>query len=197
VAFDFGAKRNIYRLLHEAGFDLVLVPADSTAEAVLAHAPDAVFLSNGPGDPAVLTGVIEAVRGLLGKVPIFGICLGFQLSALALGGTTFKLKFGHHGANHPVMDLRTRRVEITSQNHGYGVDPASLPAEAKVTHVNLNDGTCQGFVVPGLRLMAVQYHPEASPGPHDSVHHFAEFRRLVDSGVVAGSESLPALGERG
>jgi carbamoyl-phosphate synthase small subunit len=196
VAFDYGTKRNILRLLHEAGFDLTLVPAAATAEEVLALDPEAVFLSNGPGDPAVLHEAIASVRGLVGKVPIFGICLGFQIAALALGAKTFKLKFGHHGANHPVMDLRTRKVEVTSQNHGYGVDPDSLPADAKVTHVNLNDGTCQGFVIPELRLMAVQFHPEASPGPHDSVHLFREFRNLVDRGAVEGVDHLVAQGAR-
>ncbi len=184
VAFDFGAKNNIHRLLVEAGFELTVVPAHATVDEVLAANPDAVFLSNGPGDPAVLSSIVETVRVLIGKVPMFGICLGFQLAALALGAKTFKLKFGHHGANHPVMDLRTRKVAVTSQNHGYGVDPDSLPADAEVTHVNLNDGTCQGFVVPGRRLMAVQYHPEASPGPHDSIDLFREFRSMVESDAV-------------
>lgn len=196
VAFDYGTKRNILRLLHEAGFDVTLVPAGTSASDVLALDPEALFLSNGPGDPAVLHDAIETVRGLLGKVPTFGICLGFQIAALALGARTFKLKFGHHGANHPVMDLRTRRVEVTSQNHGYGVDPATLPDGARVTHVNLNDGTCQGFVMPDLRLMAVQFHPEASPGPHDSTHLFRAFRTLVDSGTVEGVERLEAQGAR-
>jgi carbamoyl-phosphate synthase small subunit len=182
VAIDYGAKTNILRILHETGFDLTVVPAFSTAEEVLAHRPDAVFLSNGPGDPAALDGAVETIRGLLGRIPIFGICLGFQLAARALGGTTFKLKFGHHGANHPVRDLRTGKVEVTSQNHGYAVDPLSLPPAAQVTHINLNDGTCQGFVVADARLMAVQYHPESSPGPHDSMHLFREFRAMVEDG---------------
>ena len=194
VALDFGTKNNIHRLLVETGFDLTLLPASTTAEDVLAARPDAVFLSNGPGDPAVLGSVVETIRALLGKTPMFGICLGFQLAALALGARTFKLKFGHHGANHPVMDLRTRKVAVTSQNHGYGVDPESLPDDAEITHVNLNDGTCQGFVVPGLRLMAVQYHPEASPGPHDSIELFREFRRIVETGTIGRDDALVAKG---
>ena len=194
VVLDFGTKSNIHRLLVETGFELTLLPASATVEAILAERPDAVFLSNGPGDPAVLGSVVETVRALLGKVPMFGICLGFQLAALALGARTFKLKFGHHGANHPVMDLRTRKVAVTSQNHGYGVDPDSLPGDAEITHVNLNDGTCQGFVVPDRRLMAVQFHPEASPGPHDSIDLFREFRAFVESGAVGAVDAPAAQG---
>jgi carbamoyl-phosphate synthase small subunit len=181
VAYDFGAKRNIFRLLTETGFDVRVVPADFPAADVLALSPDAVFLSNGPGDPAAATYAIANVRALVGRVPLFGICLGHQIAALALGARTFKLKFGHRGANHPVKDLRTGRVAITSQNHGYAVDPDSLPSAAVVTHLNLNDGTCEGFVDERARLFAVQYHPESSPGPHDSHDLFVEFRALVDA----------------
>ena len=179
VAFDFGTKRNILNLLVEAGFEVTVVPAACTAEEVLAMEPDAVFLSNGPGDPEVPTYAIDTVRSLIGRKPMFGICLGHQIAALALGAKTFKLKFGHRGANHPVMDLSSGKVEITSQNHGYAVDPDTLPAGSEVTHVNLNDRTCEGFVLSESRLMAVQYHPEASPGPHDSMGLFHRFRAMV------------------
>ena len=189
VAFDFGIKRNILRLLHDDGFDVTVVPAHTSAAEVRALGAAAVFLSNGPGDPSEPTYAIATVRRLIGTVPIFGICLGHQIAALALGAKTFKLKFGHRGANHPVMDLRTARVAITSQNHGYAVDPDSLPAQVELTHVNLNDRTCEGFVDREARLFAVQYHPESSPGPHDSVGLFTEFRDLVHAGetVAAGS----------
>ncbi len=179
LAYDLGAKRNIFRLLHESGFDVTVVPATTSAADALALAPEAVFLSNGPGDPRAAGYVVEAVRGLLGRVPAFGICLGHQIAGLALGARTFKLKFGHRGANHPVKDLRTGRVAVTSQNHGYSVEPDSLPAGAEVTHVSLNDGTCEGFLHREARLLAVQYHPEASPGPHDSLDLFREFRAMV------------------
>jgi carbamoyl-phosphate synthase small subunit len=181
VAYDFGLKQNILRLLHECGFDVIVVPATHSAEDTLALGPDAVFLSNGPGDPSVPTYAIEAVRGLIGRVPIFGICLGHQIAALALGAKTFKLKFGHRGANHPVKDLRSGKVAVTSQNHGYAVDPDTLPPYVKMTHLNLNDSTCEGFLDRGSRLLAVQYHPEASPGPHDSLDLFREFRRMAES----------------
>ncbi|HEX4825475.1 MAG TPA: glutamine-hydrolyzing carbamoyl-phosphate synthase small subunit [Candidatus Polarisedimenticolaceae bacterium] len=189
VAYDLGAKRNIFRLLHEAGFDVTVVPATFSANDALALAPEALFFSNGPGDPATATYVVEAVRGLVGRLPAFGICLGHQIAARALGASTFKLKFGHRGANHPVQDLRTGRVSVTSQNHGYAVDPATLPAGVAVTHVNLNDGTCEGFFDEARQLLAVQYHPEASPGPHDALGLFGEFRRLAErarAGAVAG-----------
>ncbi len=179
VAYDFGIKRNILRLLSECGFDVTVVPASTSAADVLGLAPDGIFLSNGPGDPAVPTYAIRAVRDLIGRAPIFGICLGHQIAALALGGKTFKLKFGHRGANHPVQDLRTGKVAITAQNHGYAVDPDSLPAAAQVTHINLNDQTCEGFFMAEASLLAVQYHPESSPGPHDSHHLFQQFRALV------------------
>jgi carbamoyl-phosphate synthase small subunit len=184
VAYDFGLKRNILRLLHEAGFDTTVVPAETDAPTTLGLAPDAVFLSNGPGDPTVPTYAIETVRGLVGRVPLLGICLGHQIAALALGGKTFKLKFGHRGANHPVRDVRSGRIAVTSQNHGYAVDPQSLPPGTEVTHVNLNDGTCEGFARPSDRLLAVQFHPEASPGPHDSFALFREFLEM--SGDPAG-----------
>ena len=180
VAYDFGAKRNIFKLLHESGFDVTVVPATLPAKDALALRPGAVFLSNGPGDPAAATYAIEAVRGLVGRVPIFGICLGHQIAALAIGAKTTKLKFGHRGANHPVRDLRTGRVAVTSQNHGYAVETQTLPQGAELTHVNLNDGTCEGFFDESRQLLAVQYHPESSPGPHDALGLFGEFRRLVD-----------------
>ena len=186
VAFDFGIKRNILRLLHDDGFDVTVVPGGTSAAAAMELRPDAIFLSNGPGDPAEPTYAIDAVKVLIGRVPVFGICLGHQIAALALGAKTFKLKFGHRGANHPVMDLRSSRVAVTSQNHGYAVDPDSLPAHAEVTHVNLNDRTCEGFIDREARLFAVQYHPESSPGPHDSVGLFGEFRNLL-SGCRPGA----------
>jgi carbamoyl-phosphate synthase small subunit len=179
VAFDFGIKENILRLLCESGFRTTVVPAGFSAAETLALQPDAVFLSNGPGDPSVVTYATETVRGLLGKLPIFGICLGHQIAAHALGARTFKLKFGHHGANHPVKDLRTGEVAVTSQNHGYAVLAESLPRDTQVTHVNLNDGTCEGFIDHEARLLAVQYHPESSPGPHDSLELFREFRKMT------------------
>ena len=185
VAYDFGIKRNILRLLWEAGFDVTVVPANWDAGRVLALKPDGVFLSNGPGDPAVPTYAIAAVRELAGRLPIFGICLGHQILALALGARTFKLRFGHRGANHPVRDLRTGRVAVTAQNHGYAVDPGTLPPDATVTHVNLNDQTLEGFVCPARRVIAVQHHPESSPGPHDSHSLFTEFRAMVTRGLHA------------
>ena len=179
VAYDFGAKRNIFRLLYEAGFDVTVVPATFSAADARALRPDAVFLSNGPGDPAEATYAVAAVAGLVGRVPMFGICLGHQIAAMALGARTFKLKFGHRGANHPVQDTATGRVAVTSQNHGYAVETATLPPGCGVTHVSLNDGTCEGFADPGRSLIAVQYHPEASPGPHDALALFGEFRALA------------------
>jgi len=181
VVMDYGCKRSILRYLVEAGCSLRGVPATATAEEVLALEPDGVFLSNGPGDPAALDYAIAAIRGLVGRVPIFGICLGHQLLGLALGGRTFKLKFGHRGANQPVMDLQTGKVEITSQNHGFAVDPDSLnPADVELTHVNLNDRTLEGFRHRRYPLFCVQYHPESSPGPHDSTYLFPRFTALMD-----------------
>jgi carbamoyl-phosphate synthase small subunit len=179
VAVDYGIKQNILRMLVSHGFDVTVVPATATAEQILARNPDGVFLSNGPGDPEGVPYAIEAVRLLLGKVPMFGICLGHQIMGLALGGRTFKLKFGHHGCNQPVSDLATGRVEITSQNHNFSVDPDSLGDRAKITHVNLNDRTVEGLAVPSLRCFSVQYHPEASPGPHDSRYLFTRFYRYL------------------
>jgi len=191
VAYDFGIKQNILQLLAEAGFDTTVVPASFAAADTLAMKPDVVFLSNGPGDPAVPTYARDEVGGLIGKVPIFGICLGHQILGLALGGRTVKLKFGHRGANHPVKDLRTSKIAVTSQNHGYAVDPDSLPPSAEVTHINLNDGTCEGFVVEGDNVLAVQYHPESSPGPHDALDLFGEFRRMADRALGGGREDAP------
>jgi carbamoyl-phosphate synthase small subunit len=184
VAYDFGVKQNILRLLRETGFDVTVVPGSFSARDTLALEPDAVFLSNGPGDPTAATYAIRAVKELLGRLPVFGICLGHQIAALALGARTFKLKFGHRGANHPVRELRSGRVAITSQNHGYAVDPATLPVGAEPTHVNLNDGTLEGFLAPDLRFAAVQYHPEASPGPHDAHPLFAQFLDLAARGAA-------------
>ncbi|MBZ5503358.1 MAG: glutamine-hydrolyzing carbamoyl-phosphate synthase small subunit [Acidobacteriia bacterium] len=169
VAYDFGIKQNILRLLADHACSVTVVPAKTSAEDVLALKPDGVFISNGPGDPEPVTYAIANIRKLLGRVPIFGICLGHQLCGLALGGRTFKLKFGHHGSNHPVKNLLTGKVEITAQNHGFCVDPDSLPAsDVEVTHINLNDFTNEGLRHRSLPLFSVQYHPEASPGPHDA-----------------------------
>jgi len=183
VAFDFGMKRSILRCLLAEGFRVTLVPAQTSAKEVLRLQPDAVFLSNGPGDPAAVTYAVKTVARLLGKMPIFGICLGHQLLALALGLPTFKLKFGHRGSNHPVKDLTTGVIEITTQNHGFAVRAdAELPAGVEVTHVNLNDGTVEGLRCLGLGVFSVQYHPEASPGPHDARYLFGRFRELVAAG---------------
>ncbi|MBI3951230.1 MAG: glutamine-hydrolyzing carbamoyl-phosphate synthase small subunit [Acidobacteria bacterium] len=180
VAYDFGAKYNILRNLARSGCRVTVVPAHSRAEEVLAMNPDGVFLSNGPGDPEPLTSIVENVRKLIGWRPIFGICLGHQLLGLAFGGWTYKLKFGHRGGNQPVKNQITGRVEITTQNHGFAVDADSLPAsEIEVTHVNLNDGTLEGMRHRSLPVFSVQYHPEASPGPHDAVYLFDEFIRLM------------------
>jgi carbamoyl-phosphate synthase small subunit len=181
VAFDYGIKQNILRLLVSHGCDVTVVPAQTTAGEVLARKPDGVFLSNGPGDPAAVTYAVEAVKALLGKVPIFGICLGHQILGLALGGRTYKLKFGHRGANHPVKNLDTGKIEITSQNHGFCVDLDSLAdKDVQLTHMNLNDNTLEGLRCEKLAAFSVQYHPEASPGPHDSQYLFEDFIRLMD-----------------
>ena len=180
VAYDFGIKQNILRLLVDYGCDVTVVPAQTSAEDVLALKPQGVFLSNGPGDPEPIGYAVSNIRKMLGRVPIFGICLGHQLCGLALGGKTFKLKFGHHGSNHPVQNLRTQKVEITSQNHGFCVDPDSLSAnDVEITHVNLNDHTNEGMRHRSLPLFSVQYHPEASPGPHDARYLFDDFISLM------------------
>jgi carbamoyl-phosphate synthase small subunit len=180
AAYDYGIKRNILRLLRQKGFGVTVVPAATPAEEVLATNPDGIFLSNGPGDPAALPYAHEVVRDLMGKKPIFGICLGHQILGFAFGGSTFKLKFGHRGANQPVKDLRRGKVAITAQNHGFAVDPKSLPSEVEVTHVNLNDGTVEGMRHTDLPIFSVQYHPEAAPGPHDASYFFDQFAELID-----------------
>ena len=181
VAYDFGIKRGILRRLRSAGCSVAVVPAQTPAKDVLAQKPDGVFLSNGPGDPAAVTYAVAAAAELCraGR-PMFGICLGHQILGLALGGKTYKLKFGHHGANHPVMDLSTRKVEITSQNHGFAVDVGSLTGKAVLTHINLNDNTVEGMRHDRLPIFSVQYHPEASPGPNDPSYLFDRFVKLMD-----------------
>jgi carbamoyl-phosphate synthase small subunit len=179
VVVDYGVKRNILRSLVDVGCRVTVVPAHATAAQIFAYAPDGVLLSNGPGDPAMVTYGIKTVQDLLGKVPLFGICLGHQLLALALGAKSYKLKFGHRGVNHPVLQLANGRVEITSQNHGFSIDAKTLPSCARVTHVNLNDQTLAGLEVTEQRAFSVQYHPEASPGPHDASYLFGQFVTLM------------------
>ena len=188
VAYDFGIKRNILRKLVDRNLEVMVVPATTSAEEVLRMEPDGVFLSNGPGDPEPVAYGVEAVRGLLGKKPIFGICLGHQILGIALGGRTFKLKFGHHGGNQPVMDLLTRQVEITAQNHGFAVDMDSFKGRDDVvlTHVNLNDRTVEGIAHRNLPVFSVQYHPEASPGPHDADYLFDRFVALIERSEGGG-----------
>jgi carbamoyl-phosphate synthase small subunit len=180
VAYDFGIKQNILRLFVDHHCDVTVVPANTSPEDVLALKPQGVFLSNGPGDPEPVTYAVANIRNLLGRVPVFGICLGHQLCGLALGGRTFKLKFGHHGSNHPVKNLLTGKIEITAQNHGFCVDPDSLPSsDVEITHLNLNDHTNEGLRHRSLPLFSVQYHPEASPGPHDARYLFDDFLTMM------------------
>jgi carbamoyl-phosphate synthase small subunit len=180
VVYDYGVKLNILRRLKSYGCNLTVVPSNYSAEDALALSPDGIFLSNGPGDPDAVKYAIQNIKKFLDKKPIFGICLGHQLLALALGGKTFKLKFGHRGANHPVKNLLTNEIEITSQNHGFAVDPDSLDSSRiEITHVNLNDGTNEGFRHRELPVFCVQYHPEASPGPHDSEYLFLQFIEMM------------------
>jgi carbamoyl-phosphate synthase small subunit len=193
VALDYGIKLNILRRLVSTGFRVKVLPAASTAAQILSYDPDGIFLSNGPADPAALPYARDAVAGVLGKKPVFGICLGHQILGLALGGKTYKLDFGHHGANHPVMDLHTRRVEITSQNHGFAVESDSLAGRAELSHLNLNDKTVEGLRGTGVPFFSVQYHPEASPGPHDSNYLFARFKKLIEAFPRFGADSLDRI----
>jgi carbamoyl-phosphate synthase small subunit len=186
VAYDYGIKRTILRHLVGAGCRVEVVPATTTAEDVLAREPDGVFLSNGPGDPSAVTGAIEQVRGLLGEVPVFGICLGHQILGLALGADTYKLRFGHHGGNHPIRHEPTGRVEITSQNHNYAVAADHLEGRVELTHVNLNDGVVEGFRVLDAPAFGVQHHPEAGPGPHDARYLFDQFTGLMTEAQPSG-----------
>jgi carbamoyl-phosphate synthase small subunit len=181
VAYDFGIKHNILRMLVREGCRVTVVPAETKAEDVLELKPDGVFLSNGPGDPEPVDYAVRAIKQILGRVPVFGICLGHQLTGLALGGKTYKLKFGHHGGNHPVKNVVTGKVEITAHNHNFAVDPDSInPSEVELTHVDLNDNTLEGLRHRTLPLFSVQYHPEAAPGPHDSNYLFRDFRNLME-----------------
>jgi len=198
VAYDFGIKRNILRMLVDHSCDVTVVPAQTPAEDVLGLGPDGVFLSNGPGDPAPVGYATNNIRKLVGKVPVFGICLGHQLCGLALGGKTFKLKFGHHGSNHPVKNLLTEQVEITAQNHGFAVDPDSLlSSDVEITHLNLNDHTNEGMRHKSLPLFSVQYHPEASPGPHDSHYLFRQFTDMMRETRKSKSVRGGATGKTG
>ena len=181
VAYDFGIKQNILRMLAREGCRVTVVPAQTTADDVMALKPNGVFLSNGPGDPEPVEYAVQAIRGMMGRVPVFGICLGHQLCGLALGGKTYKLKFGHHGGNHPVRNNTTGKVEITAHNHNFAVDPDSINAnDVELTHVDLNDNTLEGLRHKSLPLFSVQYHPEAAPGPHDSHYLFRDFRTMME-----------------
>jgi carbamoyl-phosphate synthase small subunit len=195
VAYDFGIKRNILRNLARIA-TVTVVPASTPAAEVIEMAPDGVFLSNGPGDPAAVAGATGTVRGLLGNLPVFGICLGHQILAMAVGASTYKLPFGHHGGNHPVRRLATGAVEITSQNHNYAVAPGSFGEAIQVSHINLNDGVIEGFVCTDVPAFSVQYHPEAGPGPHDARYLFGEFaelmRRCGATGAATGAGAAAA-----
>jgi len=180
VAYDYGLKQNILRKLVDHACDVSIVPSRTPPHEILSMEPDGIFLSNGPGDPAAVAYAVESVRTLIGKKPIFGICLGHQILGLALGGTTYKLKFGHRGANQPVKNLKTGKVEITSQNHGFAVDAESLGGDVEISHINLNDNTVEGLRHREHPVFSVQYHPEASPGPHDSSYLFGEFIKLME-----------------
>jgi carbamoyl-phosphate synthase small subunit len=180
IVVDYGVKRGILRQLVDVGCGVTVVPSTTKAAEILARKPDGVVLSNGPGDPAAVTGADAQARELLGKVPVMGICLGNQILALAMGGKTYKLKFGHRGGNHPVRDVIGDKIDLTAQNHGFAVDAKSLEGKVQVTHVNLYDGTVEGIAAPDLRMFAVQYHPEASPGPHDSRYLFRRFVQLIE-----------------
>ncbi|MBP3958962.1 glutamine-hydrolyzing carbamoyl-phosphate synthase small subunit [Gemmata sp. G18] len=179
VAIDYGMKWNILRCLTQVGCEVTVVPGTATADEVLSHNPDGIFLSNGPGDPAAVGYAIDTVKNLIGKKPIFGICLGHQLLGLAFGAKTFKLKFGHRGANQPVRNELTKQIEITTQNHGFSVDPSTLPSNVVPTHINLNDNTLEGLKHTSLPVFSVQYHPEAAAGPHDSSYLFEDFRKMM------------------
>jgi len=183
VVVDYGVKRGILRQLVDIGCSVTVVPSRTPASKILARKPHGVVLSNGPGDPAAVAGAEQQARNLLGKVPVMGICLGHQILSLAMGGKTYKLKFGHRGANHPVRDVIGDKIDLTSQNHGFATDEKSLMGKVQVTHINLNDGTVEGIAAPDLEMFAVQYHPEANPGPHDSRYLFRRFINLIEGGT--------------
>ncbi len=181
AVLDYGVKRNILRLMADRGMDITCFPHSTTAEEIIDFNPDGIFLSNGPGDPSILHHQIKQIKRLITTdIPVFGICLGHQLLSWAVGGKTYKLEFGHHGGNHPVKNLKTGRVEITAQNHNYATDPDSLPSHVEVTHINLNDDTIEGIRLTDRPVFSIQYHPEASPGPHDSHYIFDEFLKLIE-----------------
>lgn len=189
VVMDFGIKLNIIRCLMEYGCELIIVPAHTTAEEILELLPDGLFLSNGPGDPQEVPEAIEAIKKMIGILPIFGICLGHQMMGLAQGAKTYKLKFGHRGVNHSVQDIKTKKVLITSQNHGYAIDPKSLPTDLEITHINLNDGTVEGMRHKILPIYSVQFHPEAAPGPVDSKFLFEEFINWMKASSKGGNDN--------
>ena len=187
VCYDYGIKLNILRRLASYGCELTVVPADYPAEKVLAMEPDGVFFSNGPGDPSAVPYAVENAKAIVGKKPVFGICMGHQVLGQAFGASTFKLPFGHHGGNHPIRFEPDGRIEISAQNHNFAVDPSTLPKEVQVSHVNLNDGTCAGLVAPSLKAMTIQYHPEASPGPRDADICFLQFMEMMENDRAAGA----------